>query len=261
MPFTGDGTPLISFAVERGGDARFEGTRTIRVRKGARTIKKIAANRGHPELAPKIKQMNHVRSAYKKLKIGRALKVPDKLSAEFFFHVRAGDTAPTIIQGYAQIDTVNRSERSALSVFSGFNPIVMQIPIRFEGVDRDHRYGFQMSDGSGVENDIAELERMAGRGNFPGAAVGPSSIIRVSTTGTNGNPIPLIPLNYQWTKNNPNAPVWWISDIEWDADPIRNPHTGERVRQLCVVELTQYVRPVTAGSVVTRRKHRNPKKV
>lgn len=261
MPLASDGTPLISFAIERGGDARFEGVKTIRVRRGARTIAKIAANRGHIELAPKIKRMNHVRSIYKKLKIGRRLKIPDKLSGEFFFHVRAGDTAPTITQGYAQIETIDRSERVGLSVFSGFDPAVMSIPIRFEGIDRDHKHGFQMSDGSGVEHDIKELERMAGRGHFTGAARGPSAIIRVSTTmgGAHSKPHPLIPTNYQWTRHNPSAPLWWISGIEWDADPIRNPFTGDRVRQLATVELTQYVRPVSAASVVTRKKMRGRK--
>jgi len=259
MPYASDGTPMISFAIERGGDARFEGERRIRVKRGARTVKKIAANRSHPELAVQIKQMNNIRSIYKKLAVGRTLRVPDKLSNEFFFHVRAGDTAPTIIDGYAQIDTINRSERSALSVFSGFNPCVMQIPVRFEGIDDNNRGVFQNADGQAVERDIAELERMAGRGNFPGAAVGPSAIVRVSATNQSGTPIPLIPLNYQWTKNNPQAPVWWISGIDWDADPIRNPRTGERVRQLATVELTQYVRPVTAGSVTTRKKIRDPR--
>lgn len=261
MPIAEDGTPMISFAVERGGDARFEGTRTIRVRKGARTIAKIAANRGHRELATQIKQMNNVRSVYKKLKVGRTLKIPDKLSSEFFFHVRAGDSAPVITSGYAQIDVINRAERAGLSVFSGFNPSVMQIPIRFEAPPNAHG-SFQDADGSGVERDIAELERMAGRGNFPGAARGPSSIIRVSTTksGPKSLPYPLIPLNYQWTPNNPTAPVWWISNIEWDADPIRNPATGERVRQLAMVELTQYVKPVSARNVIVRKKMRGGKK-
>src|SRR5580765_2174400 len=171
MPFADGGrVPMVSFAIERGGDARFEGTRTIRVKRGRRTILKIAAQRGHPELAGQIKQMNKVRSVYKKLKVGRELTIPDKLSSEFFFHVRIGDTAPTIVDGYAQIDTVNRSERTGLSVFSGFNLVVMQIPVRFEGNDSNDRGVFQNADGRQVENDIAELERMAGRGNYPGAA-------------------------------------------------------------------------------------------
>jgi hypothetical protein len=261
MPLAADGTPMISFAIERGGDARFEGTRTIRVRRGARTIAKIAANRGHRELAVRIREMNNVRSVYKKLKVGRHLKIPDKLSSEFYFHVRAGDTAPTITQGYARIETINRSERAGLSVFAGFDPAVMSVPVRFEGVDTDRKGGFQQSDGSKVENDIRELERMAGRGNFPGAARGPSAVIRVATTkgGNRSKPYPLIPLNYQWTPNNPHAPLWWISGIEWDADPIRNPYSGERVRQLAVIELTQYVRPVSAASVVTRKKMRGKK--
>jgi hypothetical protein len=132
----------------------------------------------------------------------------------------------------------------------------MRIPVRFEGVDDNDRGVFVNANGQKVESDIKELEKMAGRGNYQGAARGPSSIVRVSTTtgGPEAHPWPLIPTNYQWTPHNKSAPLWWISGIEWDSDPLRNPQTGDRIRQLAEIELTQYVRPVVAGNVIERHK-------
>ena len=244
---------MITFAVETGGDYRFKGYRYITVKKNRRTIRKIANFYGFPNLIRKICRLNNIRNPKKKLRVGRRLRVPGRLREDASFSVLAGDTAPRITDGYAKIDIVGRAGRAGLSVFTGYNPVVMEIPVRFEATDEgEGRFNTEIN-GAYVEDSIAELEKMAGRGKFAGAAVGAPPIVRVTTTDANGY-VPLIPDNYQWTSHADPAPVWWISGIEWDADPIRN-LAGERIRQLATITLTQYVkpRPITSSS----QRHRN----
>lgn len=253
---------MISFAIEYTGDQKFEGYGTVKVTKANRTIRELAASRGQLPYAWKIARINNVRSIDKDLKIGRYLKVPDKLRAKNSFNVLAGDSAPTIVSGYANFETLARPERTGISQFTGYEPIRISMPLRFEtslhgeewsgGTSPGGSYYFV--DGSGIETNIAKLEAFAGRGNFPGAAVGPPPVLRVSVLSAEGTVVPLLPAAYQWNKDNrENAPLYWISSIDWDTDPIRN-YAGERIRQLCTVELTQFVRPRIA-SAATRKKN------
>lgn len=250
---------MVTFAVDRGGDYRFEATTKFRVTKANRTCKKIAAFRGHPKLARRIADMNNIRNPRSKLKVGRQLRVPGILRGEASFSVLAGDTAPIVMSGYSKVSVVDRSERAGLSVFTGFDPVVLQVPVRFESMD--NALTFVDKDGAKVESDIAELERMAGRGIFEGAAVGAPPLVAVSTTNAKGDPVQLIPFAFQSSlpkKINPNAPVYWVSGIDWDNDPVRNVK-GDRIRQLATIELTEYVRPKVAMGAAERHKAQNKK--
>jgi hypothetical protein len=103
----------------------------------------------------------------------------------------------------------------------------MEVPIQFENV-RGSREGLD------IERDIALLERMAGRGNFEGAAIGPPPVVRVSTTNSKGEIVPLIPRGYQWSLQNPSAPLWRIAGIDWDTsvpDGVLRNDAGNRIRQ------------------------------
>ena len=124
----------------------------------------------------------------------------------------------------------------------------MEIPIRFEQV--------RGRDGAGVEDRIALLERMAGRGNFKGASAGAAAILRISTTDNTGRILPLVPPNYQWSPQNPAAPQWRISNIEWDENPLRD-DDGNRLRQLAVVTVQQHTHlSLEVRSVSQRKKSR-----
>lgn len=252
------GGQRISFGIEDGGDQRFTGFRYIHVTKADRTIADIAAKYAHREQAQYIANLNGIRWVESKLKIGRLIKVPDGLRKSDALHVYAGDTAPTVMGGYAKIDVVARTERTGLSIFQGYDPITLSIPIRFEADDvnvNGDRKGQQ------VEDDIKKLERMAGRGEFGGAAVGPPPLVRISTTGSNSRPIPLIPSNYAWDQDDVgNSPIYWIGNIDWDDDPWRN-ESGNRVRQLATVTAIQYVSPrPDAHSLAIRERIRTDKK-
>lgn len=207
------------------------------VRKGD-TIAKIAADRGHRDLARVIADENSVRSVNSVFS-GRGkkrIKVPGILRQSWSFHVLAGDNPPRIVDGYAKLTTVDRPERVGLTVFEGYNPVVMEVPVRFESSRGSNR-------GMDIEADIALLERMAGRG-MGADAIGPPPVVKV--TVTNGaSVVPLIPHNYQRSDQNKSGPLWRIANIEWDdstgSGVLRN-HAGNRVRQLAVVTLHQHTK-------------------
>jgi hypothetical protein len=244
---------LITFAIEDGGDQRFTGFRKIEITKWRRTISAICKQAGHPELAGYVKNLNGIRNPDTKLKIGRSITVPDNMRPSAHFSVLAGDTAPRVIAGYAKITTVERSERKSLSLFSGYEPITLEVPVRFEAEDNDG--SFIGASGKKVESDISKLEEFAGIGAFRGSGTGSPPTVRVTTRSVDGETVvPLIPRAYQWTKNNPQAPVYWISGIDWDEGAIRN-RDGDRIRQLATITLVQYVRPaVAAPSAATRHR-------
>lgn len=250
---------LITFAVEKDADRKAPDYIWVKVNVRD-TIKKIAARRGHPEDARRIAKLNHVRSVNKILlhkphKKGdkKKIRVPGTLRVSDRFHVLAGNEPPRITGGYQKLETVDRPGRTGLTHFVGYDPITMEVPIRFEG--------FMDRDGPGIEDRIAMLERMAGRGNFKGASSGPAPILRLSTTDNAGKVVPLIPPNFQWSTQNPAAPLWRIAGIEWDANPIRD-NNGNRIRQEGVVTVQQHTKvSLEVRSVTTRRKGKHkPKK-
>ena len=238
---------MITFAEQQfPGDG---GYMWISVKKGATPLS-IAGHRGHPEQAQAIAKLNHVAAHYK-FKTARKVKIPKSLRAGDTFDVMADDaTAPTVTDGYAILQVVARPGLIGISQFQGYNPLAMDVAVRFEATDK--------SDGSGVESDIATLERMAGRGNFSGAGNGPPSVIRLSTTDNNGNVVPLIPLNYQWNAQNKSAPLWRIEAIQWNNQPWRN-RAGRRVRQLAVVTVWEYTPVVLQVALSARSKAKKKK--
>lgn len=256
MPKTALGQQ-ITFSIENDADQDYRRYIWVDTRVGD-TIRKIVARRGHPEDARAVAKLNSVRSTTKVLrhkprKKGdkTRIRVPGELRAGDRFHVLAGDQPPQVVGGYAKFETVDRPGRTGLTMFSGYDPITMRVPIRFEA--------FQDRDQSGeLERDIALLERMAGRGDFPGAAVGPPPVIRLATTNNKGEIVPLIPLNYQWSSENAKAPVWRIVGLDWDDEPLRRGN-GRRIRQEATVTVQQHTR-ATAVTRSASARARNRKK-
>lgn len=147
--------------------------------------------------------------------------------------VQAGDGAPVITGGYAKFTTVDRPLRTGIPVFQGYDPIVMTFPIVFEA--------FISGEGAQIEDDIATLERLAGRGIGKGAGSLPPPVVNVQVTDPSSQTVPLIPKNYQFDPaENVNPPQWFITGLDWDDHPIRN-DAGNRIRQLCTLTLTQQV--------------------
>jgi hypothetical protein len=256
------GLQQITFAIERDEDQRFNKWIWVKIPKNL-TVAAFVNRRGHPEDAWQVAKKNHIRGIHKAVwkpltkkqkknkKLARKLRkkqkrrlyVPGELRASLSFHVLAGDSPPKITGGYAKFDTVDRPERVGLLSFNGYDPIEMEVPIRFESDRRRNA--------AKLESDIVLLERMAGRGNFKGVAVGPPPIIRLTTT-RGDNTVPLIPLSYQESPQNKRAPLWRIVDIAWGDDTLRT-SGGNRYRQLATVTVQQHTNVRLVTRSVTKR--------
>ncbi|HEY2596037.1 MAG TPA: hypothetical protein VGK33_19265 [Chloroflexota bacterium] len=246
---------MITFAAEIDPDSTVTGNIMVKARKGD-TLAKIASRRGHIEWTARILALNkgrdllvhprrlphkpvpHIpklRTANDTLRTGAVVRLPGIMKAGEFLSVNAGNEPPVIKAGYAKYDIVNVPGRIGINRFLGYDPIAMDIPVQFEN------YGAQL--GASIESDIQALERMAGRGDYPGAAIGPPAVIRVSVTALNAKGVsvvvPLIPPDYQWSSQHKHAPLWRISASAWDAGALRNDN-GYRIRQTATVTVTQY---------------------
>ena len=71
--------------------------------------------------------------------------------------VLAGDGAPTPSGGYAKWAHIPRPQRTAITVFEGYEPMTLSVPVLFDAVRQN---GVRED----VENQIQWLEWMAGRG-------------------------------------------------------------------------------------------------
>jgi len=169
------------------------------------------------------------------------------------FFCLAGDTAPTVNGGYAKWSVVDRPQRIGTTVFQGYDPITLTIPILFDAV------AYPPIDGQSLEDDIDRLDWMGGRGALyagtpfaPG--VGESPLIAVSTSDASGKPTPLIPLVWQNAGES-----WVVTDIAYDDGALRD-ESGARIRQAATVTLLQHIQgPFDTGndSAATRAKGRN----
>jgi hypothetical protein len=244
------GGQMIDFAIESNASAPWIWVNT---RKND-TVSKIAARRHHPELRQAIADANGIRSVYSKLHRKR-IKVPGTMRAADGFSVLAGDTPPRVVSGYAKFETLDRPMRAGLNEFHGYDPITLEVPIRFDA----YRGSRGTPEGADIEVDIAKLARMAGRGIDSVSSVGEPPIIRVSVTNAKGDDfVPLIPKNYQRGPRNPTGPLWRVADLDWDEGALRNP-AGNRIRQLCVVTLRQHINPQLIVRSAAQRARKKPK--
>jgi hypothetical protein len=231
----------ISFSVEVNADVEYADWIWTDVKKND-TISKISSRHGHREDAREIADRNGIRSIYSKLSRKKVL-IPGEDRQQDAVNVLAGDGPPTIVGGFPIYDDFPIPGRVTLNEFTGYDPILMDVPIRFEAV--------LTGIGVPIEDGMATLTRMYGRGNAPGAAVGEPPIIRCSTTDASGDIVPLIPRDFQWSRQNPHAPMWRIIDIDWDTsvpDGVLINDSGNRIRQKAVIHLKQ----ATSGSLVER---------
>jgi hypothetical protein len=215
-----------------------------------RTVRAIAKFHKLQDREREIADRNSIRSLKFKMKIGRKIKIPKpKTTPGTNLRVQAGDEPPRIVGGYAEWDIVDRPQRVGLSQFRGYDPITVEIPIRFDNFQAGGMAGGPTgygAEGLGIEADIRRLERMAGRGLESVNGVGPPGRVKVATTDESGKVVPLLSANYQAHPLNPSPPSWVIAGIEWESGALRN-RAGNRVRQLATVTLQQHVSTSLTG--------------
>jgi hypothetical protein len=174
----------------------------------------------------------------------------------YSFDVMAGDQPPTIVDGYAQWSPIPLPLRVGQLMFTGRNPISMQVAVRFNLFDANGTWLISDSAGLLVEEQIAILEWMAGEG----INEGPSPLLRVTTYDSSGDTVPLIPFEYQVGTGNVPAsfgdrnqvPTWVVTALAWDPAPIRNDN-AYRIRQDGTVTIGMYQAPQGSASRLVPR--------
>lgn len=237
-----DGLRVLGQAITLEFERQDRTTRSTRTTSAMNTIKKIAARHGGVKGARAIADYNGIRSIVFKMHPGREVKLPGfavRTTTEIL-HVLAGDGPPQPTGGYAKWSVVDRYGRTGLMQFDGYDPTTLDIPIRFESTGKNSE-GVPI----GVEDDIAKLERMGGRGNFPGAGTGPPGLIKLTVTDGTGRVVPLVPSIYQSDSDrNGNPPKWvLVNPIQWDAsvpDGVLRNRYGNRIRQKATITLQRY---------------------
>ena len=159
------------------------------------------------------------------------------------FTVLADEPGITVTGGWVKLAKVQRFQRVSVTVPEGYDPIVLSVPILFDGT-----IGDQSTNGQKIEKDIKALEWMAGHkehwtpANEPTAE--PPYVEVYSLIGeiqTN-----LVPTQFQSSSATlPIGTEYYITSIIYDANPLRY-RGGDRIRQKAVVELTQIVLSVSA---------------
>lgn len=147
--------------------------------------------------------------------------------------VLAGEGAPTPSGGYAKWAHILRPQRVGLTVFEGYEPMTLSVPVMFDAVREN-------GERENVEDQIQRLEWMGGRGikHHKGFTVGvgkPFLLEVFSTAGNKEAAIPLVPAQFQKAYLK-----WFIDDITWDEHPLRS-SGGARIRQAATVKLIEYV--------------------
>lgn len=140
------------------------------------------------------------------------------------FQVLAGDGPPTITGGYAKWVNVPRPQQTGLTIFQGYDPLTVEVPILFDNVIPSGLEGYTNT----VEPAIVTLEWMAGRP----LAFGVSPLVRVTSSDAQGLPCALMPFVAQ-------RQAFIISNLAWGTDAIRD-RFGNRIRQSAVVTLTAH---------------------
>jgi hypothetical protein len=227
------------------------------------TVRRLAARRHHPEDVEAILKRNGLRDARRVLRHSPKRKkdrlrlwVPGEMRHGLGFAVLAGDQPPRVVGGYAKFGTLDRPERVGVTQFHGYDPFTLEIPIQFEAwADQGGRT--QGNEGQEIERQIELLERMAGRGDFRGANVGPPPVVRISSTDANGGVVGLIPKQFQWVSGDP-GPLWRITDISWDEDALRS-GSGNRLRQAATVTVQQHTNVKLATRSTAKRAKRKVK--
>jgi hypothetical protein len=248
------------------------------------TIQSIVSRLGHPENARAVADLNGVPSVLKVINHQpyvhgdlNSVRVPSRLRPSLSLSVLAGAEPPKITGGYAKFQAVDRYGRTGITQFMGYDPLIMTVPLLFEGLTRDfstlqsvididgdwfarqanigaqRAASAQEARGRAIETDIELLERMAGRGSFVGSGIGAPPVIRASTTDANGNVVGLIPVSYQWNVGRAGM-LWRIVDLAWDDGAVRNAQ-GDRLRASCTLTLWEHTTTSLVSQSAAARAH------
>lgn len=132
---------------------------------------------------------------------------------------------PSITGGGAKWNTIDRPQRAGLTVFGGYDPLQLVVPVLFD----------DFVAGLSVEDDIDLLWKMWGRGVRSANASSDKAAPVIQIDGD------LLPKMLRFSSENPSPPNWVITNISEDsASAVHNAATHV-VRLPVVVTASQYV--------------------
>lgn len=156
------------------------------------------------------------------------------------FAVLCGDNPPTPTSGFAKWTTVDRPLLRGLTVFTGYDPVTLNVEVRFGVWTSTWEWLVDDASGQQVETDMHKLMTMGGM--FQGA--GQSPYVYLNSYDSSGRTTPLIPLTMQQTSGvtgklaNANTWPWVVTGLQW-GEATKNPG-GYTVRRDCTVTLLNY---------------------
>jgi LysM domain len=129
-----------------------------------------------------------------------------------------GESAPTVVSGFGSIESVSRPGRRSLTRWTGSEPLVLSVPILLDA----------FRDGTNVEQEITDLERLAGV-----SGAGRPARVKLSGTGE------LIP----WA----GAHEFYITGIDYGEELLSA--SGRRQRAFLTLTVTACVDAETEKSL------------
>jgi hypothetical protein len=145
---------------------------------------------------------------------------------------------PTLTGGGAKWNTIERPQRASLTVFAGYDPLQISIPVLFDNFIA----------GDTIQDDVDMLWLMWGRG--PGAA-NASKHKAAPVLGVTGD---LMPPITQASSTNPGPPNWVITQIDEDGASAVLNKAQHLVRLAVVVSLQEYVSSSALDSLAGTKK-------
>jgi hypothetical protein len=132
---------------------------------------------------------------------------------------------PTVTGGGAKWNVIDRPQRAGLTVFGGYDPLQLSVPILFDS----------FIDGTSVENDIDLLWKMWGRGVRSANASASKAAPVIEVDGD------LLPKMIRVSVDNPSPPNWVITGIDEDSSSAVHNSATHVVRLAATVTLEQFV--------------------
>jgi hypothetical protein len=189
----------------------------IRIPKGASSEKGVIEKAQPPNSGPFFGQLTGSRWSTLAPDVGYArLSAADDPALTVV--VELGDSTPRVTQGYGGWDEVDRPGRESLTVWRGFKPLGVDLPLIVDA----------LAAGTSVEPVITILEALAGRGKR--RTGGRPPLVMVHTSG-------VMPHDAQ---DFPDL-RWVIQDLDFDENETIVNDAGNRVREPVTVSLLQHV--------------------
>lgn len=150
---------------------------------------------------------------------------------------------PAVTGGGGKWNVIDRPQRTGLTVFGGYDPLQLVVPILFDNMVFNSNPKIRRDPGDTVEDDIDLLWKMWGRGVRGANASANKTPPVIEVDGE------LLPKMIRFSTANPTPPNWVIVDITEDTSGAIENSASHVVRLPVTVTLQQYVTTAALASL------------